>query len=92
MELKLEFNQPIEVSQGDQPDFIVVQASLSEFPDENGNYLPDSFLKKMELPRMFTSHSQALGVSGATITMRGTTTSMSALTVVSRFTMKASLS
>ena len=38
--IELEFDQPLQVSQGDEPDKIVIQAGLSDFLDLNGKRIP----------------------------------------------------
>ena len=48
--LNLEFKSPLKVSQGDQPDQIVVQAGLSEFPDQNNSKLPISVVRTKNIP------------------------------------------
>ena len=41
IEIKLTFEKPLEVSQGTERDKLVVQVSLSQFPDENQATLPE---------------------------------------------------
>ena len=57
MDVQMNFKKPIEVSQGDEADFIIVQGQLSDYRDVNGGSLPPSLIKKMELPRMFASQA-----------------------------------
>ena len=55
IQLKLQFVDPLEVSQGGQPEFLLVQAQLGEFKDEFGRQLPEGIIKKREIPPQFRS-------------------------------------
>ena len=48
--VKLEFIKPIEVSTGDDPDYLFIQLNMSTIRDMNGARLPRSLLKVKELP------------------------------------------
>ena len=53
--INLSFKKPLEVSQGDKPDILLVQLDLSHFPDENDRHLPKGLLKEANLPAMISS-------------------------------------
>ena len=50
LEIDLEFREPIEVSQGDLPDKLLIQIEMAQFKDEFGNNLPPGLLKETDLP------------------------------------------
>ena len=56
--IDLEFDDSLYVSQGDQPDELLVQINLKDFPDTLGRYLPDSILQMVDIPPQ-TSRSEA---------------------------------
>ena len=49
---KLNFTDPIKVSQGDDTDFIFVLLNLQQFKDADGNSLGENLIIKVNLPRM----------------------------------------
>ena len=51
IEISLKFERPLEVSQGDEPDKLLVQAGLSKFLDENLQRLEKSIVRMKEIPR-----------------------------------------
>lgn len=55
LELWLYFNDAIQVSQEDNPDLLFIQIELNEFTDKNGNSLPESLVKYIEIPRQIAS-------------------------------------
>ena len=46
----LNFEKPINVSQGYYPDVLIIQVFLSAFTDSNGKRLPPTVIKKEFLP------------------------------------------
>ena len=56
--IELEFDDSLYVSQGDQPDELLVQIKLQNFPDTLGQYLPDNILQIVDIPPQ-TSRSEA---------------------------------
>ena len=50
IEIDLNFANPLEVSQGEAKDRLIVQVSLGQFPDENDNRLPISVNRIKEIP------------------------------------------
>ena len=46
----IEFESPIQVSQAESPDELVIQIGLNDFPDENGRRLPRSVVKTKKIP------------------------------------------
>ena len=59
IDFKFEFNKPLQVSTGEEPDLILVQLDMSEFKDENGNKLQDSLLKYSTIPTQIASEEEA---------------------------------
>ena len=49
-ELQLNFTSPIKLSNGDEPDLLLIQLDLSSFEDANGNKLPASVVKYSPIP------------------------------------------
>ena len=48
--IELEFENPLEVSQGESPDTLVVQAELGEYLDQDELSLPDSVVRSKSIP------------------------------------------
>ena len=48
--IKLNYLDPVSVSTHIDPDILFVQVQLSEFKDANGNSLPESVVKYIEIP------------------------------------------
>ena len=48
--LKVHFVNPVRVSAGEHPDLLLVQLELSEYKDVNGNSLPPSVVKVIDIP------------------------------------------
>ena len=59
IDIKLEFDNPLAISQGDEPDFAVVILNMSKFKTENGQKLPDGIIKRVPLPAQFKSKESA---------------------------------
>ena len=57
--LKLVFEDPFDVSNGDLPDELVIQAELSEFPDQNNQRLPTCVVKSKIIPRQIGTEQEA---------------------------------
>ena len=91
IQIKLEFKQPLEVSQGDEPDYLVIQAQLSAFDDEFGQRLPESRIKRKDLPRMFASQSQAETINQASSSTFYASSSISAVNFTLSIAIKASM-
>ena len=87
IELQLEFDKPLNVSQSELPDALLVQAMLSAFPDENGNFLPPAVMKRKEIPIQFPSQSEAETVEGSALTAMSACASISTVRVVLSFFM-----
>ena len=51
IEIDLEFENPVQVSQGDKNDRLITQVALSRYPDENQNRLPESINRIKDIPR-----------------------------------------
>ena len=51
IKIRLDFENPILVSNGESPDVLFVQLLLGSYMDEKGQSLPPSVLKKVYLPR-----------------------------------------
>ena len=51
IEIDLEFENPVQVSQGDNNDRLITQVALSRYPDENQNRLPASINRIKDIPR-----------------------------------------
>ena len=49
--MDLVFEEPFEVSMGDLPDELIIQAELSEFPDQSNLRLPMCVVKSKIIPR-----------------------------------------
>ena len=47
------------MSQGDLPDRLVVQATLSNYSDENGNTLDPGLIRTKDIPRQIASQAEA---------------------------------
>ena len=52
LNFKLNFTNPIAISQGDEADFVFCLLNLQQFKDEDGNALGSNLLVKVLLPRM----------------------------------------
>ena len=63
IDIKLNFTNPVALSGDDQPDLLLIQLDLSEFEDENGNKLPDSLIKYMDIPTQMGSEEEAKTVN-----------------------------
>ena len=53
--IELEFEFPLEVSQGDSPDTLVVQMELSEYLDQDGLSLPKRVVRSKSIPAQIGS-------------------------------------
>ena len=49
-EIKISFNNPLYISTGDEPDLVLIQIELGEFKDSNGQSLPLSVVKYIQIP------------------------------------------
>ena len=49
--IELNFKSSIEISQGDEPDLLLIQLDLSEFISESGQPLQESLVKYVNLPK-----------------------------------------
>ena len=59
IEIDLVFDKPLEVSQGDYPDKLAVQASLSQFADKNGKSLEPRLIRTKDIPRQISTAEEA---------------------------------
>ena len=50
IEIDLEFEEPLEVSQGDSPDKLLLICNLEELKDENLNSMPPGIIKILDIP------------------------------------------
>ena len=50
IDIDLEFEEPLEVSQADNPDKLLVKFNFEELIDENRNSLPTGIIKLIDLP------------------------------------------
>ena len=57
--INLEFERPLEISQGDEPEKIVVQAGLSRYLDQNLQRLEKSIVRMKDVPRQIGSAAEA---------------------------------
>ena len=58
-EIKLNFKEPLKVSSGTEPDLLLVQIQLSKFPNSNGQRMPPSIIKYIEIPMQMSSQQDA---------------------------------
>ena len=64
MVLKLKFRDPLDVSQRDRPDLLLLQLDLSEYKDYDDLNLPPSLVKYVEIPpQMPDDDSQGIKIS-----------------------------
>ena len=75
IELQLVFSSPLSVSSGDTADKLIVQVSLSKYPDENGAFLPASINRVKAIPLQFSSAEEAEIVASAGSSALSTTAS-----------------
>ena len=61
IDLKLNFNDPLDVSMRDIADLLVLQLELSEFKDSDGLQLPESIVKYITIPPQM-SQDEVAGV------------------------------
>ena len=50
MTVKLVFDRPLYVSQGDEKDKLIVKVAMSQFEDENGNRLDRLVVLESDIP------------------------------------------
>ena len=65
IEIDLNFDQPLQVSQGDESDKLIVQVDLSQFPDEHGARLPISVNRIKDIPIQVKSKAEAEAIADA---------------------------
>lgn len=58
IKIKLEFSDPLEVSQGSEPDSLFVQIMLHAYLDIDGLHLPKNLVRRVVLPKQFASESE----------------------------------
>ena len=51
MTIRLTINDPLDVSSGEEPDYVYIQISMDEYKDINGRALPASIVKYYQMPR-----------------------------------------
>ena len=49
MSVKLELTKPLDVSQGDEEDKLVVKVAMSQFEDQNGNHLDSLYVLETDI-------------------------------------------
>ena len=59
IDIKLQFDNPLMISQGDEPDFAVVILNLGDIELEDGTKLQDGIIKRVPLPAQFSSEESA---------------------------------
>ena len=59
IDIKLQFDNPLMISQGDEPDFAVVILNLGDIELEDGTKLPNGIIKRIPLPAQFASEESA---------------------------------
>lgn len=59
IKVELEFKDPLQVSQGDTPDQVVIQAQLSQYPAENKLRLPASVVRSKDITPQIKSKAEA---------------------------------
>ena len=65
IDFKFSFNNPVSISQNDKPDMLLVQLAFSEFEDKQGNKLPASIIKFVEIPSQMKSEKEVQQVDSA---------------------------
>ena len=83
--IDLEFDQPLRVSQEDYPDEIVVQASLSEYHDQEGQRLPISVLRTKSIPPQIKSKAEGEQVKSAAAVSSTATVAVSTIQMILAF-------
>ena len=63
--IKIDFAEPLKVSQGEMSHVFYIQAQLGQFSTKSGKKLPDSIVKRRELRRMFASEAEAAAIEDA---------------------------
>ena len=58
-EIQLDVQNPLLMSQDVDPDYLLIQLSLSKFKDSNDQSLPESLIKKKDIPRQMASQEDA---------------------------------
>ena len=91
IEIDLNFVKPLEVSQGEAKDRLIVQVSLHQFPDENNNRLPISVNRIKEIPLQFSSKSEAEKVENMKNAVYDITTGTCAAQFISGLVLKTSM-
>ena len=89
--IKMEFVEPLKVSQGPEPHLLFIQAQLSEFKSIDGKELPEAMIKRRELPRMQRSEAEAEAVESTSSSAVYSSTTASFLSIVESFALSASL-
>ena len=59
LEIELDFNEPLDVSSGDEPDLLAVQLNLDQFKNENGKGLQESLVKYFQIPPQIATQAEA---------------------------------
>ena len=62
IDVSLIFGNPIEVSQGETPDELLVRFKVGKWTDTDGLTLPPNLIKKVNLPTLLVSAGQALAL------------------------------
>ena len=53
--LQLDFTNPLFISTDDEPDILLIQLNLGEFVDKNGQNMPESIVKYIQIPTQMES-------------------------------------
>ena len=85
IKLNLEFQKPLEVSQGDSPDTLVIQVELSQFQDKNGQKLPESVVRTKSIPLQIGSAAEAEAAESAGAISSSATIAASSIQIIMSF-------
>ena len=91
IEIKLEFERPLEISQGDEPEKLVVQAGLSRYLDQHLQRLEKSIVRMKDIPRQIGSASEAAAMASTGAATSSAAIGASAVQLIVAFVMQAGL-
>lgn len=90
IKIKLQFEAPLEVSQGEESDLLFILANLQAYPDVDGLTLPQNFYQEVALPKLFASDKQQQTLSTVREAVASSAKSAVALNGVLQLVMNAS--
>ena len=92
IDIRTEYEKPLFVSTGYEPDFLILQINLSEYTDYRGYRLPPSVMKKVLLPPMFESQEAAIAALNMSNSFSTSSKAISSGNAVFNILMQSSLS